>query len=58
VLGVARAVDERRVAVVELLEQLDHRDTTLVNGARDTEHNGAIVLRDYILAHHRRRLAR
>ena len=27
---------------------------TLVYGARDTEHNQAVVLRDYLLAHPRR----
>jgi uncharacterized protein YeaO (DUF488 family) len=39
--------------------ELEANDVAVVvYGARDTEHNGAIVLRDYILAHHRRRLAR
>jgi uncharacterized protein YeaO (DUF488 family) len=49
---------ENSAAVTELVDRIGDRAATLVYGARDTEHNGAIVLRDYILAHHRRRLAR
>jgi len=44
-------LDANAAAVDALLAQLDDdRPVTLVYGARDTEHNGAVVLRDYFAA--------
>lgn len=37
-----------------LRDALEAGPVTLVYGARDTEHNQAVVLRDYLLAHPRR----
>ena len=47
----AAELDANAAAVDALLAQLDDdRPVTLVYGARDTEHNGAVVLRDYFAA--------
>ena len=42
-------LDERRDAVDELLDVVDDRPCTLVYSARDTEHNQAVALREYLL---------
>lgn len=34
-----------------LHEAADHGDVTLLYGAKDTEHNQAVVLREFLLAH-------
>jgi uncharacterized protein YeaO (DUF488 family) len=41
---------ERREALNELLAHARHGTVTLVYGARDTEHNDAVVLRDALIA--------
>lgn len=41
-------LDERRDAVDELLEQVGDGRLTLVYGAKDTEHNQAVALREYL----------
>ena len=43
-----RELDNNRNAVEQLIDRLDDKPMTLVYGARDTAHNHAIVLADYI----------
>lgn len=44
-----RELDERPDALRPLLEAARRGRVTLLYGARDTEHNQAVVLRDYLL---------
>lgn len=41
-------LDERKDAVDELLATVGDGRLTLVNGAKDTEHNQAVALREYL----------
>jgi uncharacterized protein YeaO (DUF488 family) len=41
-------LEERPEAVAPLLDAAKHGDVTLVFGAKDEEHNNAVVLRDYL----------
>lgn len=54
------AEPEQQARMAALLEAAGERPLTLLYGARDTEHNQAIVLRDALqdyLRHHRKRKA-
>lgn len=44
-------LDARPQAAAPLLDALRHGDVTLLYAARDTEHNHAVVLRDWLVAH-------
>lgn len=46
-----RELDDNRAAVQPLLDAAAGGEITLVYGARDTAHNEAVVLRDYLLEH-------
>ena len=46
----ARELDANPDAVAELRQWLKHGRVTLVYSARDTEHNQAVALRDYLLS--------
>lgn len=48
-------LDENPEAWAPILEAAERERVTLVYGARDTEHNSARVLRDYLSEHRRRR---
>jgi uncharacterized protein YeaO (DUF488 family) len=41
-------LEENKAAVFLVMEQINKSDVTLVYGAKDEEHNNAIVLRDYL----------
>lgn len=45
-----RELDREPEAVDRLLRLAEHEKLTLMYAARDTEHNEAVVLRDYLLA--------
>ena len=51
----AAELEENEQALEPLLHAAEHGSVTLVYGARDTEHNSALVLRDYLEGklHHR-----
>ncbi|HOO41951.1 MAG TPA: DUF488 domain-containing protein [Syntrophales bacterium] len=53
-------LDRNPGAIEQLADQLDREAVTLVYGAKDKEHNGAVVLREYLEKHvrHDRRLRR
>lgn len=54
------ATPEQQARMVALLEAAGDRPLTLLYGARNTEHNQAVVLRDALLEfarHHRKRAA-
>ncbi len=41
-------LDDNPAAVDELKRQIDQSPVTLLYGAKDTEHNNAVVLRDFV----------
>ncbi len=54
------AAPEQQARIAALLDAAGERPLTLLYGARDTEHNQAVVLRDVLqdyLRHHRKRQA-
>ncbi len=50
-----RELDRNPAAWRPLAEASEHGTVTLIYGARDTEHNSAVVLRDYVNEHRARR---
>jgi uncharacterized protein YeaO (DUF488 family) len=46
-----KELDANERAVAELKEHLGKKTVTLVYGAKDTEHNQAVVLKDYLESH-------
>lgn len=46
-----RELDQNHAAVGQLMEQAQRGPVTLVYSAKDREHNDAVVLREYLLAH-------
>lgn len=47
----ARELDQNHAAVGQLMEHAQRGPLTLVYSAKDREHNDAVVLREYLLAH-------
>lgn len=46
-----RELDQNHAAVGQLMEHAQRGPLTLVYSAKDREHNDAVVLREYLLAH-------
>jgi len=49
-----RELDSQEEAVAGLLADAKRRPLLLIYGARDTEHNNAVALRDYLIRHRSR----